>query len=381
MAAVIVNGELDRRPSVVRIFDAVCRSGPIVRSDLRRVAGASPSTISAAVADLRELGLVEERGRGESTGGRQPTFLDLGDAAGGVLAVDIGGHGIRAAAADLRGRQVGRADGRTPPGGDASKLKRAVDGLLDAAAAGLEGPVRCVAVSVAGIVAPDDGAVSEAINLPGWRGIDVSAWLARFGAPVLVENEANMAVLGEHHDGAAQGHDDVLLVAMGAGVGAGLIIAGRLHRGFRGAAGELGLMRTGDLTLEQRASATALAARHREATGEALSAEAIFAKAAEGAQPAAGLVRDTLDSLADGIAHAVTVVDPELVVLGGGYARAGAWLRDALSERLAARLAPPPPLALSALGSDAALAGAVRLAVVEARDATARALERTAALA
>ncbi len=373
----------DRRPAIVRVFDAACDAGPIARSNLRRMVGTSPSTISAAVQDLLEAGLVKEHGRGQSTGGRQPTLLDLDPRSGGVLAVDVGGHAIRAASANLRGDILARAERRTPQSPQPARLRSAVDGLLDEVAGALAGPVRAIAVSVAGVVRPQSRTVTLAVNLPGWRDVDPADWLARFGAIVLVENEANMAVIGEQARGSAQGCENVVFLAMGAGIGAGLLVGGKLFRGKRGAAGEVGMMvtGTGGSDLERAADAGGLVERFELAGGgEGRTAAEIFAAAASGAEPAVAVVAGVLDAIAVGITNTVALLDPDMIVLGGGYAGAGTWLVTELGKRVNGMLPGPPQLVLATLGSEAALVGAVFTAVTAARAELAVMLEGTAVL-
>jgi predicted NBD/HSP70 family sugar kinase len=373
----------DRRPAIVRVFDAACDAGPIARSTLRRMVGTSPSTISAAVQDLLEAGLVKEHGRGASTGGRQPTLLDLDPRSGGVLAVDVGGHALRAASANLRGDIQARAERRTPLSPQPAKLRSAIDALLDEVAGALSGPVRAIAVSVAGVVRPQTRTVTLAVNLPGWRDVDPAEWLTRFGAIVLVENEANMAVIGEQARGSARGCDDVVFLAMGAGIGAGLLVGGKLFRGKRGAAGEVGMMLTGvgGTDLEQAVNAGHLVERFEQAGGATgRTAAEIFAAAASGAEPAMQVVGEVLDSLGVCLTNTISLLDPDTIVLGGGYAGAGTWLINELGKRVSAMLPSTPPLVLATLGTEAALVGAVFTAVTAARSELAVMLEGASAL-
>ena len=374
--------EPDRRPALVRVFDAVCEQGPLARNALRRLVSASPSTVSACVQELREQQLVDDSARGASTGGRQPTLLDLGPRAGIVLAADIGGHTLRAAVGDLRGRVLARKQRPTPRAATGGSIQSAIDDLLDEVHAAGNGPVRAVALGIAGIVHPISHEVSLSVNVPGWSDVDTPRWLERFGAPALVDNEANMAALGEHASGAARGMQHFVFVAMGAGIGAGVVIGGEIFRGIKGAAGEIGLMvtpgsdRAGQL--EGEAGATALVERHRQLAGGNATAAEIFARASIGEEPARGLVDGVLDHLALGIANTAAVLDPEAVVLGGGYAEAGQALRDGLVQRLDTLLEDPPPLILGQLGPDAALIGALHAAAIRGRQEIGAILERGA---
>src|SRR5262249_46563857 len=153
-------------------------------------------------------------------------------------------------------------------------------------------PVRAVAVAVPGAVDPVTRAIANIENVPDWRSDVLHQVLAGFDAPVLIENEANLAAFGEHRLGGAQGAASVLFVALGAGIGAGLMLDGNLFRGATGAAGEIGYLRArlgdGPATLEEQAGAQGVVRRYRAhgGDGDARSAEAVFGRAQAG-DPAA----------------------------------------------------------------------------------------------
>jgi glucokinase len=370
----------DRRLAITRAFEALCETGPLARSDLRRLLGTSMSTISGAVHDLIAAGLVNESGRGRSTGGRQPMLLDLAPGSGGVLAADIGAINLRAASGDLRGDRIAVAKRATPMTASSSGLRAALDELLDEVREQLRGSVRGIAISVAGIVDPNTGEVSQSESIPGWDNVDLLAWLGRFEAPLFVENEANAAAIGELARGAARPLRDVVLIAMGAGVGAGVILDRRLFRGRAGAAGEIGslpLVSSSARELEGVAGATALTRRYRErANGRVLTAAEIFALARDGDETASVLVEEALDSLALGIASAVVLLAPEAIVLGGGYAGAGDYLVSGLAQRVRRMVPRTPPILLGELGPEAAVIGALEIAAENSRRALAVQFDR-----
>jgi predicted NBD/HSP70 family sugar kinase len=362
------------RPAV-RAFETICSSGPMSRAKLRATLGVSLSTITAAVQEVIERGALVEAGHAVSTGGRPPVLLDLAPDLGGVLAVDIGGSNLRFAAADVRGTILHRTTIPTATALAKGGLEVVVSEALDAARAHIVGPVRAISLSIAGIVDPRTSAITRVDNIPGWQDGDDLAWLGRFGAPIVVDNEANLGALGEHRTGVGRGVRDLMFVAVGAGIGAGLILDGKLYRGVSGAAGEIGLLRYGygrdEAVLEQRAADQAITGRYAERTGNEATAEQIFALAAQGQETAAHVVRDLIDELARGIANAVVIVNPSLVVLGGGFARAGEALVAPLRARLEPLVPAAPEVALGQLGPDAALIGAVDRAAEIAREAIA----------
>ena len=324
--------------ATTRAFEVVARGGPISRAELRASLRIGLSTVTTSVQELVERGYVTESGRRASTGGRPPMLLDVAPELGGVLAVDIGGSNLRFAAADLHGSFGYRATVATANAlATRRSLRDVVLAGLEAARAQLAGPVRALAVSIAGIVDPASGAVTRVDNVRGWQAGDDVAWLRDLSARVLIDNEANLGALGERRALGPGAPADLLFVALGAGIGAGLVLGGTLYRGATGAAGEVGLLRVGaqSVELERVVSAGALAAARD--------------------------VDAVLRELATGIANAVILVNPSLVVLGGGLA--GALADDRVLEPLRRRIAElvpaPPRVVVGRLGAEAALHGAV----------------------
>jgi predicted NBD/HSP70 family sugar kinase len=376
----------DRRVALVRTFEAICQNGPLPRGALRSSLGASPSTITAAVQDLRSRGLVAESGIGASTGGRRPRILDLAPDIGVVLVVDIGAINLRVGVANLRGSILASKTIPTPTSSDPEHLRTALVSGLAAMRDEMPGRVHAIGVAVAAVVNPDSDEISLATNIPGWRDVDLHDWLEDFGAPVLVDNEANLAAVGEYAQIEEERPMTVLFLAIGAGIGAGLILNGELFRGATGAAGEIGYLRVpsgdGTVELEREAGAAAVVRRYRDHGGDAPrpTAESVFALAAAGDRAAAAAVGEVVDRLALGIANAIVTVDPRVVVLGGGLGAAGGVLLEPLRERIAGLVPVIPEMRPSALGPVAALAGAAWWAAQNARQAIEIELERASVL-
>src|SRR3954454_4566753 len=228
-----------RHRAVVRVFDALCESGPVTRVGLVSTIGASASTITTAVHQLQALGFVTETGTAASTGGRRATLIGLSSALGCVLAVDVGAINVRVAASDLAGRVVERRTFAAATATSPRRFRQVLVEALEDLAAQAPGPPLAVTVAVPAVVDPHSRRVSLS-TVPGGPSGDPSRWLDHLGAPVLVENEANMAAYGEFVLGSARGAASVLFLALGAGIGAGVVIEGRLYRGATGAAGEIG---------------------------------------------------------------------------------------------------------------------------------------------
>jgi glucokinase len=183
-----------------------------------------------------------------------------------------------------------------------------------AAAAGVGwSEIDAVGVGVPGVVG--DGRLTMAPNLPAFGNVDVAAALAReLDADVAVDNDVNMATLGEHRRGLGQGVDDFVFISVGTGVGMGIVAGGRLVRGARGAAGEIGELPAADgLTLEAVAGGAGVARRGRFRT-----AQDLFAAADDGEAAAAAVVDGQADAVARAASLVQCVLDPALVVLGGG---------------------------------------------------------------
>jgi predicted NBD/HSP70 family sugar kinase len=360
--------------ALVRVFDVLCGEGPVTRVGLGQALGASPSTITTAVHQLQSLGLVAETGTAESTGGRPATIIGLARSVGCVLAVDIGAINVRVAVADVAGRVVERRSFATTAATTSRRFKGALVDTLDALAGTAGGPVLAVTLAVPAVVDPTSRRVSLS-TVPAWPSGDPGRWLDHLDAPVLVENEANMAAFGESVRGSARGAASALFVALGAGVGAGIVVGGRLYRGATGAAGEIGYtVRTGpdaSTRLEESAAAAAIVRRYRELSGgsDAATAEAVFDRARNGDVIARDVLRAAIDQLATGIANAIVLIDPEVVVVGGGMSAAGPALLDPLVAGIRDLVPIMPKVVPSALGPEAALVGAT---LWGARDAQAR---------
>lgn len=364
---------------MIRALEVLFRDAPIARRQLRTALGSSASTVTEVVHELLDRGLIVEGGALAPTAGRPAKVLELASQLGLVLTADVGALNMRFGAGSVGGELLARRVTPTPPVKDQDVLQRAVmEGLETVRGEAGTGRVRGVVLGIAAIVEDPFGGGLSMATVPGWQNTNSNqliAWLReQFGEiPLMLENEANLAAIGERRFGSAQGTDNVMFVAVGAGVGAGLILEGSLYRGSRGAAGEIGLVRLltkhGVVELERVAGANALVSRHVEAGGPRESAENIFRRAASGEAAASAAISEVLDNLALAIANAITLLDPERVVVGGGLAEARAAFIDPLAERVAKLVDRLPTFVASELGADAALVGGVALAAEHAQNA------------
>jgi len=287
------------------------------------------------------------------------------DRDGAVIGVDLGGTKCHAVLADRGGAVLledYRRSDRSP--GPAESLPAAIDELRKAAAA--EGrTVAAVAIGVPGSL-DATGRVAGAFNL-GWNGFDLRALLdARVAEPWLVENDVNLAALGEAAAGAGRDVGSFVTVSLGTGLGGAVVIGGTLLRGAHGAAGEFGFLLAGrrqlrrrePMAMERLVGGRSVAARARGLALAAPDTAAVFAAAADGDPGAVAVVDELLDHVAMTVVDIAAVVDPERVVLDGSVGRALAPYLPLLAGLVAPLLLVPPEIVISTLPS-AALAGAV----------------------
>ncbi|MFC5826256.1 ROK family transcriptional regulator [Nonomuraea insulae] len=374
-----------RRMNRAAVLDAVRRRAPepVRVAELARLTELTRPTVAQAVEDLLASGWLRQHAPRPATVGRPATRFSLNGRAAPVLGLDVGPHTVTAGIADLTGERlavVRRAVGHR----DAQHLLKAVDEAAGEAlaTAGLAAEqVMAVTAATPGIVEEGTGRVLFAPSVPGWSEIDLAGRLRdRFQCAVTVENDANLAALAaaRRHAGAGT----LLAVQWGERLGAGVVIDGRLHRGA-GQAGEIGFIRPsatpldtagdGRGPLERAIGAEAiveLARRHAaEHPGSDFArvtdAAAVFAAAAAGDPVAAEVVDRVAAVFAEAVAPAVLVLSPHAIVIGGGIARAGAVLLEAIVRHLEGLTLTPPRVELSELAEGTVLTGAIQMALDE----------------
>jgi glucokinase len=297
-----------------------------------------------------------------------------------VIGIDLGGTKIFGGLVDSQGRiehetyvAHGGADGGGEDDRVMGKLIELVHTLAgEALAAGCR--VRGIGVGAPGVTRADGVVTSAQL---GWREMPLGQRLTqRLHLPVHVENDVNLAALGELHFGAGRGTKSVVCLSPGTAIGGAVIIDGKLHRGHHDAAGEIGLFLPGPqfLTwrnrewgvLEDIASGTGIAQRGRKVVesmglpmpADGLRAEDVFAAAAEGAAWANTLLDETIDYLAVAVANIQALLDPERIILGGGIARAADRIIPGIEQRLAPVIPTVPLIVRSELGYRAGVLGA-----------------------
>ncbi|MFE4519427.1 ROK family protein [Kitasatospora sp. NPDC056783] len=366
------------------LLELLRTGGGSSRAQLARDTGLSKPTVSAALADLERAGLVREAGRLAPERGRTAVLYEVDPTAGHVLGVDIGRARLRVAVADLAGTVVARRDvanrGRSANAVADAVVATAHEAIAEAGLA--TGDIVHAVIGTPGVWDERRRGVRYASSLPGWGRPGLFDRIGEgLGTAVSVANDANLAALGEYTRGAGRGSRMFAYLLVGTGLGLGVVKDGELLVGAHGGLGEIGLVpiplpeRDGEpaATIEQEAAADAVVRAAREFGLDAgsatrqLTAKQVFERARAGEDAAVRAVEREAERLAYAVAVLSAVLDPDLVVLGGGIGSSADLLLEPL-ERALHRLAPMrPTLAPSALGEEAVLLGAVATALDTAR--------------
>ncbi|ALG13337.1 ROK family transcriptional regulator [Kibdelosporangium phytohabitans] len=367
--------ELNQRAVLNRLRFA----GPATRPLLARDTGLSKPTVGQALLDLERRQLVREIGRTSTGPGRSAVVYGENPAAGFVLGVDVGRERLRLAVADLSGAVVSRVDER-----NRCRSARSLVNLLKelgehtVSAAGIsQGEVVAKVIGSPGVPDAKTGALQHAQNLPGWgrRGL-LEELTAALGQGVVVENDANLAAVGEMTAGAARGADTFVSIMVGTGIGMGIVVNGQLFRGAHGAAGEIGYLPYGTTQgtppdrgmLETEVSGDSVVRKARQHGLEVKSAKDVFELARKGDKPALRAVTEEAKQLAFVVGAVAAVIDPELVVLGGGIGSNTDLLAEPLEEALHSTTPLRPKIVTGELGETAVLSGAIAMGLGSARE-------------
>ena len=366
------------------VLETIFRRGPITRPEIAAATRLSKPTVSAAVSRLEQGGLVRAAGTRVGQRGRKPVSYMVSSRAGFVVGGDIGGSNVRVAAADLFGEPI--CDLKQPTAKDGiralgAQILEMLNEVIERAGAAHGRPL-ALGISSPGVVDQASGRVTSlAYNVVPEGGFDpLEVIRDRFDLPVLVENNVNLSAVGEQWFGLARGVSSVVFIAIGAGIGMGIIIEDQVVRGAHGAAGEIAyLPLVGDPFnprhrlhggLEDEIGATGIVAafnERRDATDpELATVQEVFDLAAGGSPAAQGVVDHVASRLGTAIATVCAILDPELVVLGGGIGASPLLLRPVRGA--AAALVPMTArIETTRLGERAALQGAIAVALHAAR--------------
>ncbi|WP_440099529.1 ROK family protein [Streptosporangium sp. H16] len=387
---------MERRPGVPRLLreindraalELLLASGPLTRGQIGELTGLSKVTASQTLARLEGRGLVEVAG--EQAGGRGPNAALYGiiSSSAYVAGLDVGPEFVTTAIADIHGEIV--AEVRVAPSGHDDPVALVHNAVVKAcrSAKVALSKLRSVVIGTPGVVDPRTGDVRFSFDLPGWHEGIHEALARDLRRDVRIENDVNLVAIAERTLGAAREVDDFVLLWVGRGIGLGVVLGGRLHRGRSGSAGEIGYLPVPGVPLAE--DVRAVPGRLPSLAGglqSLVSAEAVAELAAtygfEGgsaaecvaAAVAAGkrgepLIDDIAGRLALGVASVCVVLDPGLVVLAGEVSRAGGDELTSRIEEAVARSCPVrPQVVASEVGGNPVLRGAVIAALDQARE-------------
>jgi glucokinase-like ROK family protein len=396
--------------SFVIVLDEIRLGRSGSRSELVERTGLGRAIVARRVGELIDRGLVTEGDPGLSTGGRPPRQLMFRADAGHVLVADLGATSIDVAVTSLDGRILGHHD-------EPARIEAGPDVCLDRVEALFESLLRTtqdipghlwgIGIGVPGPVEFKTGRPISPPIMPGWDGYPIrERFAARYQAPVWVDNDVNVLALGEWRSGVAAGHDDVVVIKIGTGIGAGIISDGRLHRGAQGSAGDVGhiqvsddptiVCRCGNIgCLEALAGGAALGRAGEVAAREGrsdrlqaaldqhgtLSAEDVARAASFGDPVAVALLQAAGRRIGSMLASVVNFFNPSLIVIGGGVANSPDQLMAAIRETIYRRSLPLATRELlvqrSSLGGLAGVIGGSSMVVDQlfAREAIGRWIE------
>ncbi|MGW1209016.1 ROK family transcriptional regulator [Streptomyces sp. NPDC002499] len=376
-------------------LDLLLEHGALSRSRIGALTGLSKPTASQLLARLEAAGLVLTRGMSRPGIGRpgpNAQLYALNPRAAHAAGLDVTSQRIRAAVADVTGTVVGTCEvptGTQRPWDVTGRVTEALDGAVKEAGL-LRADVKRVVIGTPGAFDPSSGRLRYASHLPGWHSPTLLEELAvALPTPVEYDNDVNLVALAEQRAGAARRHENFVLLWNGEGLGAALVMGGRLHRGFTGGAGEIGFLPVPGAPLVRRvtqvngggfqdlAGAQVLPGLARDLgitdvpEGPYLEVASTLLRRA--AQAGAGPYRTLLDTyatrLATGLASMVAVLDPELVVLAGdAISPGGEPLLERVTSELHELAAPRPELVLGEVTDDPVQRGALECALAATRD-------------
>jgi len=372
---------LIRRLNRSAVLDLIRERSPISRSEIARQLNMSMPTVMRVAHQLQDEDLVRWSGDSEVTGGRPGSLLEFNADGYAVLGLDLGGTKMFGTIADLGGNiqtEIYRPWESNDPDQALEQVCALISDLLSRARPPPQ-QIRGIGVGAPGVTLFESGVVTWAPSL-GWRDLPLKDILARrFGLPVVVENDVNLAALGEYGFGAARRASSAACIAVGTGIGAGIVIDRKIYRGFNQSAGEVGYLPP-DVSylghrfdsfgaLESIASGSGVERRARQLLqrlnlplpAQGPSAEDVFKAARLGQGWALQVVDETVDYLAFAVAVISAVLDPEVIVLGGGMARSADMLIGPILTKLEGVIPARPNLVPSSLGFRAAVLGAIML--------------------
>lgn len=365
-------------------LELLLAEGALTRSQVGERTGLSKVTASQTLTRLQERGLVTVTGQQTGSRGPNAAVYSIVPSTAYVAGLDVAPEAVTTGVADVTGRMLTEVTVDPNGAGNPVELVRNAVSTACRSARVRAGQLRAFVIGTGGMVDPRTGDVRLSVNMPDWHEGVLDALRSDLRRPVTIENDVNLAAMAEHALGAARGVDDFVLVWMGVGLGLATILGGRLHRGARGAAGEIGYLPVPgvplpeDLThpasggfrsLADGREVRSLAERSGFRAPTAVAAVTAAAAAAQAGHPGgAAFLAELGRRVAVGVAAISVTLDPQLVVLGGEVGQAGG---TALADRVSAevsRICPVTPDVVPTAVPDApVLRGALLAAVNQAQ--------------
>jgi glucokinase len=372
------------------VLDAIRLASETTRPELAASLELSPASVSRIVRRLLAQQLVtEEPGPSEGLG-RNRDLLRFNRRSGAVIAVDLGGTKCHGAVADLAGDILDEDIRPAFAGGSPAQSLLECIGALRQAAAREGLPIQTVSVGIPAVINPDTGLVDAGPNVH-WHGFDLIGLLSReLSEPFTVENDVNLAGLGEAWRGTGTGSGCFVTLSLGTGIGAAIVLDGQIVRGRHNAAGEIGFLITsrsqlrGPAGLEGVISGAALASRAQDLASarpertsldaDAITPARLFEAAAAGDQVARTVIKELIDQVAITVLAITALVDPDRVILGGSIGRALAPYLGQIGALVRKAAYRAPDLLISTLGPNATVTGAIAAALALHRESNAPAV-------
>ena len=389
-----------RRLNIARVFEIVRLNGPTTRQSIGEISGLSKPTVNEAIDILHKKMLISLNDVSTKSSGSRPgpkaQQITFNKDRKKIVAIDIGGSNIRLLLSDLDGNIITTLIQSTPVKSGRKSILAKIKLLFDKALTENKIKISDIGSIVAGspgTINPQTGEITRTYNLPDWENFSLSEELSVvLKKQVHVENEAHLAIYGEHWLGGAKGLTNAAAMSVGVGIGLGLLINGQVYRGFNGIAGEVGnlplqivdkLKSPTSANFEFHASAVGLernfeAVKTKDGANEIIklagenkvTAKAIYEAAANGNKLAGELVNRQLELLSRGIASVCCITNPEVFILEGGLAPALEPHLKTITKMVEKMTLIPPKIVISELKDLATAYGALRRGIENVDRAT-----------
>lgn len=372
------------------IMDALITQGTMSRAEISRQTGLSKPTVSLAVEHLIDRNLVREMGPADNAQGRKATLIRFNETAYYVCGIDIGATRIRIALSDLNGEIIAY---RTYPMVVQEAYERAEATMLELLRSHMNelldenhlnwDQIQCIGFGIPGVVLPESGRIHRIVDpLAGLEeAFSLESLSGTFPCEVILENDVNLAALGEYRSGAAAGYPLFVFFSIGTGTGAGIMVHGQLLRGLGGLTGEIaemlvddgrrleevlsadGLMQLAKDYLDQHDELLEVADSGADDLHRHLTPEKLFEAARSGEVEALDILQQYSQKIASALRQISVVLAPDLIVLGGGVGGNGDVLLPLLRQIISEQFPVQPQLICSKLGEQAVVTGAVQVAI------------------